>query len=334
MKHEGTDSRLLIVTPCRDEAEFCRFTLDSVVRQTLRPRLWVIVDDGSTDETPNILAEYEQAHAFIKVLRCEDRGKRAVGSGVVEAFYAGLELVNLDEFDFLCKLDLDLELPEKYFEILVRRMREDPRLGTCSGKSYFVHPRTGQLISERIGDEMSLGATKLYRVDCFKEIGGFVAEVSWDGIDCHQCRRLGWVAESWDESGLRFVHLRQMGASDRNLLTGRLRWGRGKWYMGSSLLYVAAVSLYRMAERPYVIGGLGILFGYLKSLLSASPRYRERGLRRFIRRYELRSLFFGKRRTMQLYHRRIRAKLHCVEPTGALTSYLHCGHKAGAVKRP
>jgi poly-beta-1,6-N-acetyl-D-glucosamine synthase len=304
------NNRLLIITPCRDEAQFCRASLESVIRQTLRPAMWIIVDDGSTDETPKILAEYEEACAFIKVLRRENRGKRAVGSGVVEAFYAGLELVNLDYFDFLCKLDLDLELPRNYFEILIGRMRQDPWLGTCSGKSYFVHPKTKQLTSERIGDEMSVGATKLYRVDCFKEIGGFVAEVSWDGIDCHQCRRMGWVAQSWDERDLRFLHHRQMGSSDRSLLKGRLRWGRGKWYMGSSLLYVVAVSLYRMKERPYLIGGLGILLGYLKSILSGAPRYKDRELRRFLRRYEMRSMFLGKRRTMELYHEKIRAAVN------------------------
>ncbi len=301
------NNRLLIITPCRDEAQFCRGTLNSVIRQTIHPVMWVIVDDGSTDETPNILTEYEETHAFIKVLRRENRGKRAVGSGVIEAFYAGLELVNLDHFNFLCKLDLDLELPRNYFEILIGRMSQDPWLGTCSGKSYIVHPKTGQLISERIGDEMSVGATKLYRVDCFREIGGFVAEVSWDGIDCHQCRRLGWVAQSWDESELRFRHLRQMGSSDHSLFKGRLRWGRGKWYMGSSLLYVTAVSLYRMTERPYLIGGLGILLGYLKSMLTGMPRYEDHELRRFIRRYELRSMLFGKRRTMELHHENIRA---------------------------
>ncbi len=76
-------------------------------------------------------------------------------------------------------------------------MHNNPRLGTCSGKPYFEDG--GSLVSEKCGDEMSVGMTKFYRVECFQEIGGFVREVMWDGIDCHRCRMLGWIAASWND---------------------------------------------------------------------------------------------------------------------------------------
>jgi biofilm PGA synthesis N-glycosyltransferase PgaC len=97
----------------------------------------VIVDDGSTDETPEILAEYMARHDWIRVVKKPDRGHRAVGPGVIEAFYAGLETVDLENFEYLCKLDLDLDLPPRYFEILIARMTENPRIGTASGKPYM-----------------------------------------------------------------------------------------------------------------------------------------------------------------------------------------------------
>src|SRR5271167_199932 len=97
------DRSYVIITACRDEARYARSTLDSVVAQTVLPALWVIVDDGSTDDTPAILAEYAARHPFIRVIRRDDRGRRAVGPGVVEAFYAGLETVDLDAFHCLCK---------------------------------------------------------------------------------------------------------------------------------------------------------------------------------------------------------------------------------------
>ena len=218
-------ARYVLITPCRNEAEYARRTLDSVVNQSVPPGLWVIVDDGSTDDTPSILAEYAARHDFIRIVRREDRGKRAVGPGVIEAFYAGFETVDLNQFDFLCKLDLDLELPLGYFQNLMERMRQAPRLGTCSGKPYYVDSATGQLVSERCGDEMSVGMTKFYRRACFQQIGGFVREVMWDGIDCHRCRMLGWIACSWDESELRFVHLRQMGSSQQSIFTQGLEEG-------------------------------------------------------------------------------------------------------------
>ena len=215
------NSRYLLVTPCRDEAAFARRTLESVVNQTVRPTQWILVDDGSTDETPEILEEYAERFPWIRVIRREDRGERKVGPGVIEAFYFGWEKACADEFDFVCKFDLDLDLPSRYFEILIERMQANPRIGTCSGKPYFENAE-GQLVSEACGNEMSVGMTKFYRTECFLEIGGFVKEVMWDGIDCHTCRLLGWLACSWDDAELRFVHLRPMGSSQQSL------WGRAK----------------------------------------------------------------------------------------------------------
>jgi poly-beta-1,6-N-acetyl-D-glucosamine synthase len=139
----------VLISPCRNEAAFMRRTLDSVVAQSQTPALWVIVDDGSTDETPAILADYAARHDWIRVVQKPDRGHRAVGPGVIEAFYAGLDTVPPDRFPYLCKLDLDLDLPPRYFEILIDRMEADPRIGTCSGKPYVR--RGGELVSERRG---------------------------------------------------------------------------------------------------------------------------------------------------------------------------------------
>jgi glycosyltransferase involved in cell wall biosynthesis len=285
--------RYVLVTPCRNEAAFARRTLESVVAQTVRPALWVIVDDGSSDATPAILAEYAERYDFIRVVRRQDRGKRSVGPGVIEAFYSGLETVALGEFDYLCKLDLDLDLPPRYFELLMRRMEADPRLGTCSGKPYY-HATDGRLVSEYCGDETSIGASKFYRVECFRAIGGFVRQVAWDGIDCHRCRMLGWLARSWDDPELRFLHLRPMGSSERGILSGRVRHGRGQYYLGTGLAYMTASALYRMLRPPLVIGGLAMWWGYMSSLVRQAPRYDEPGFRAFLRRYQWDCLWRGK----------------------------------------
>jgi glycosyltransferase involved in cell wall biosynthesis len=271
-------------------------TLDSVTSQTLRPDLWVIVDDGSSDGTPEILADYTDRFPYIRVVRRENRGRRSVGPGVIEAFYAGLETVDLSQFDYLCKLDLDLDLPPRYFEILLNRMEDNPRLGTCSGKPCFVDPKSGRLMSERCGDEMSVGMTKLYRRECFQDIGGFVREVMWDGIDCHRCRMLGWIACSWDEPDLRFIHLRPMGSSQKGILTGRMRHGFGQYFMGTGLVYMTASAIFRMTMRPWVLGGLAMWWGYVRSFLGFRRRYPDGEFRRFLRRYQWTCLLRGKRR--------------------------------------
>ena len=154
--------RYVLISPSRDEAAYMRQTLDSVIAQSVRPARWIIVDDGSTDETPHVLAEYCRRYDWITVVRRENRGRRSVGPGVIEAFYAGYAVIDPNQYDFVCKLDLDLRLPPRYFEILLQRMAADRRIATCSGKAYVQ--KGGELINERHGDDTSLGMTKFYRV--------------------------------------------------------------------------------------------------------------------------------------------------------------------------
>lgn len=286
--------RIVVVTPARNEAEFARRTLDSMVAQTLRPAKWVIVDDGSTDETPAILAEYAARHPWIEVVTRRDRGVRSVGPGVIEAFYAGLDRCNLDEFDYVCKLDLDLDLPPGYFEGLVAAMDADPRLGTCSGKAWYPDPASGELVMELIGDEMSVGASKFFRMTCFRQIGGFARQVMWDGIDCHRCRMLGWKVRSFRDESLRFLHLRPMGSSHRGILHGRARHGHGQYLMGTSPVYMLVSVGYRLFSPPFVVGGLATLWGYLAACATRPHRTVDAEFRRFLRRYQWMALRRGK----------------------------------------
>lgn len=300
--------RYCLITPCRDEAAYARRTLDAVARQTEPPALWVIVDDGSKDDTPAILAEYAARLPYVRIVRRPDRGDRKLGGGVIDAFYAGYRTIDPSEFEYVCKLDLDLDLPPGYFAGLMDRMEADPRLGTCSGKPYFVPPgspeppsrfplaATAGLVSEKCGDENSVGMTKFYRTRCFEQVGGFVREVMWDGIDGHRCRQLGWIAASWDDPALRFLHLRAMGTSHRSWWTGRVRHGAGQYFMGTSPWYMAASALYRMTRPPRIVGGAAMLYGYLRSALARRPRYGDAEFRRFLRRYQWSCLLRGKAR--------------------------------------
>lgn len=290
----SSSRRYLLISPCRDEGKYIRRTLESVAAQTIPPALWVVVDDGSTDDTPAILDEAARRLPYLRVVRRADRGGRKVGPGVIEAFYAGLETVRLEDFDYVCKLDMDLDLPPQYFELLMQRMESDPRIGTTSGKPWFVHPKTGNLVPEVCGDEMSVGMSKFYRVSCFKEIGGFVREVMWDGIDCHRCRMLGWIAESVESAPIRFIHLRPMGTSQKGIWTGRIRHGFGQYFMGTSPLYYLAVVIYRLPTYPMVVGSAAMLWGYLRSWLKGLPRYDDFEFRRFLRSYQHACLRMGK----------------------------------------
>ncbi|MDX1650698.1 MAG: glycosyltransferase family 2 protein, partial [Myxococcota bacterium] len=117
-------------------------------------------------------------------------------------------------------------------------------------------------------------------------IGGFVREVMWDGIAFHRARQEGWRTRSFDDPELRLIELRPMGASEGGILRGRLRWGRGQWFMGSAFPYVLASGLFRMRERPFVVGGLLIVAGYLDAWLRGRPRFEDPAFRRDLRAWQ------------------------------------------------
>jgi hypothetical protein len=238
---------------------------------------------------------------FIKIVTRDNRGHRSVGPGVIDAFYAGYETINIDEFEFICKLDLDLDLPQSYFEELIQRMADNPRLGNCSGKPYYIDPITGNLVSEFCGDENAIGASKFYRVTCFKQIGGFVRQVMWDGIDGHRCRMLGWIACSWDDPKLRFIHLRPMGSSQKGILTGRVRHGFGQYFMGTGFIYMSVSAIYRIIRPPFIVGGLAMWWGFFRSMMTNQPRYEDLVFQTFLRRYQWSCLFRGKEKTTVLF---------------------------------
>lgn len=297
-------NNFVIISPCRNEDQYIRRTLNSVINQTFLPDLWIIVDDGSTDNTPQILEEYSNRYNFIQIITRKNRGYRSVGPGVIDSFYAGYNIIDIHSFEYLCKLDLDLDLPSQYFERLILRMNSNPRIGCCSGKPYYFNKSSGKLVSEFCSDENAIGASKFYRAACFIQIGGFMREVMWDGIDGHLCRLNGWIACSWDEPELRFIHLRPMGSSHKGIITGRMRHGYGQYFMGTDIIYISASTLYRMFRPPYVLGGAAILLGYLKSLMLRRNRLDDPVFRQFLHKFHWTCLIKGKKRATALFNRR------------------------------
>ncbi len=161
--------------------------------------------------------------------------------------------------------------------------------------------------------------TKFYRVSAFKECGGFVREVMWDGIDCHRCRMLGWLACSWDDPELRFIHLRPMGSSQQSIYTGRMRHGYGQYFMGTGFLFLLASAMGRMNQKPYVLGSLAMLWGWLGSALRGKPRYPDLRFRLFLRRYQRRVMLVGKKRALEEVH--VKTHRGSADGSGAETGY-------------
>lgn len=285
---EPTSHRIVIISPCRDEERTLERTLACMEKQTLKPERWVIVDDGSTDRTPEILEAWKERLPFMRVVPREDRGFRKVGGGVIDAFYSGLDSVDID-YNFVSKMDVDLEFAPTYLERIMTYFDADPKLAAASGKVF--RPEGDGEVEEFMIDEMVAGQFKLYRRECFEQIGGFVREVMWDGIDFHRARMAGFRTASLHDPELKIIHLRLMGSSDKSVYTGRMRWGRGQWFMGSAFPYVVASGVFRMREKPYVVGGALIVAGYLRAALQGEPRFDDQVFRTGLQRWQYERLF-------------------------------------------
>lgn len=281
----------VLIMPTRDEEKYLQQTIDAIAAQTVPPLECVIVNDGSSDRTGEIAEENARRYPWIRVVHRADRGTRKLGGGVIEAFYEGLAALQATDYAYICKIDGDVTFPPRYFEDLMAKFEQDPVLGGASGKVW--NPCGDVLKEERLADEMVSGAMNFWRRACFEAVGGYVREVMWDGIVFHRARMCGYTTRSFRDENLRIIHHRLTGSSHRSIYRGRLRWGRGQWFMGTHPLYILASGVYRMRERPYVIGGALIVAGYVLAALSGVRRYEDLAFRRSLHRWQLRRLGLG-----------------------------------------
>jgi biofilm PGA synthesis N-glycosyltransferase PgaC len=276
--------RYSVVTPVRNEAEFIEQTVESMIGQTVRPVEWIIVNDGSTDQTADIVARYAAQHPWMKLVNREDRGARKRGQGVVEAFYTGFDALT-DDYDYVVKLDGDLSFEPTYFESLLQEFVSNPKLGIAGGGVY-EQPDGRTWVLYIVSDQVR-GATKVYRRQCFQEIGGLQPTTGWDGIDEWQARRLGWMVQSFPRP--RIYHHRYTGTATGSVKS-RVEEGNAAHFMGYHPLYLIARGLRHMFSRPYLVGGVAMIFGYLSAWLRRQERVPDRDLIRFIRHTQLRQL--------------------------------------------
>lgn len=286
--------KYVLICPVRNEEKYIEKAILSAAQQTIQPVELLVIDDGSTDRTAEIVKSFMKEYSWLHYERRPDRGERKVGKGVVEAFYDGYKALWTENYDYIGKVDGDLSYGPKYFETLFNKFKGDPFLGAASGKLY-LDLGDGKLIPERNSDEMVIGGMQFYRKQCFEGIGGFVPEIMWDGIAYHRCRMEGWRTRSYKDEELMIHDHRLMGSSQKTIFHGRLRWGWGQYFMGTHPIYILAVGVYRLLEKPYIIGGIMIVLGYVRGFLTGSVRYDFPGFRRSLRAWQWERLKLGRR---------------------------------------
>jgi glycosyltransferase involved in cell wall biosynthesis len=277
--------KYVVITPVRDEEKFVASTIDAVRAQTLLPVEWVIVDDGSTDQTRRIIEEQAAETPWIRVVHRPNRGFRKSGAGVVEAFYEGYGALRSNDWDFVVKLDGDLTFASDYFEGCFAHFSKQPRLGIGGGEIY--HDFGGQHRLEVNPRFHVRGATKIYRRTCWEAIGGLLTAPGWDTIDEVKANMLGWHTCSFPE--LRLIHHRPTGSAD-GFLRDQIKHGTACYVCGYHPLFLAASCLRRVTKKPYIIGSAGIFYGFLKGYVSGSPRINDTQMISYVRTQQLRRL--------------------------------------------
>ena len=262
--------RYVVVTPARDEERTVEGTIRSMIAQSVRPLRWVIVDDGSTDRTRELVRAATAGHDWIELHERQNRGYRALGGGVVDAFDEGFARVRELPWDFVVKLDADLSFGADYFENLLRRFDANPRLGMASGKTFLL--RGDRKVIEYCHDEHVRGPAKMYSRACWEAIGGLEARRGWDMIDETRAQMHGFETRSFLEEEL--IHHRPIDGRQERVLASRYEMGRLYHFLGYHWLYLLFRSLRSaVQDYPRITGGAALFAGFLRNALTGAEQY-------------------------------------------------------------
>lgn len=268
--------------PAYNEERFIGAAIESIAAQTKLPERLLIVNDGSTDGTAAVIADYQKRYPWISMITNEKKEARAAGAKVIRAFYLGYHALGDMDYDFLVKLDADLSFPDDYFERIAAMFTADPKLGIAGGT--IVIEKNGEWVYENFSDEDHVkGAFKAYRRACFEAIGGLKHSIGWDTADELLSRFHGWTIKV--DPSLKIRHYRPLGAETGSVKI-RVRVGQGMYRLryGFWITLISAAKAGYL-NKPYVLTGIAVMWGWLKSLLAGDEFMVSAEEGRFIRRF-------------------------------------------------
>lgn len=289
MRTSGLNDKLkyIIITPVRDEVRYIEKTIASVICQTILPSQWIIVDDGSTDGTSEILDIHTSHNSWITVIHKENRGYRSAGGGVIEAFYAGYSVLKGDNWDFIVKLDGDLSFAPDYFEQCFKIFETEVQLGIGGGT--ICQSDNAQLKIDSVGDPPFhvRGATKIYRRACWETIAPLVKAPGWDTIDEIKANLHGWITRTF--TNLKLIQHKSTGGAD-----GKWRnWfknGRANYLTGYHPLFMLAKCIKRASRKPFLVESIALFAGYCTGYLKRLPHAADEETIHYLRRQQIRRL--------------------------------------------
>jgi len=273
--------KYVIITPANNEEEYIERTIKSVCSQTLKPEEWIIVDDGSTDNTSKIVDEYSLHYNWIKLItKTNIDEKRSGGIKVVKAFDTGFNKLTSKDYNFIVKLDADLTLPSFYFETVADEFQRDQKIGICGG--VCILEEKGEIIEEKAAEYHIRGAIKAYKRECFEAIGGLTHAYSWDVIDEYLAMYNGWEIKRIND--LKVIHHRETGKETGQFLVS-LKMGKFCYKIGYDPFLTFLRSIRRAFDTKInIFNGFGILIGYVIALFSEKLLLKQH--RKFVREFQ------------------------------------------------
>jgi glycosyltransferase involved in cell wall biosynthesis len=282
--------KYVLISSSRNEEKFIPLTLDSVTRQTQLPERWIIVDDGSIDRTGEIAESYAKIFPWITVIHNPRREGRsfAAKANNVNAAFAKLESDHA-AFDAIGNLDTDTTFAPDYMEFLMQKFAADPKLG-CTGTPFTQDGGYDSTKDSFEGENYVAGPIQFFRRECFREIGGYVANPAGgvDWIAVMTARLKGWTVRSFADK--RYHHHRSMGTAERGEVFALFSYGEKDYYLGGSPVWQLFRVTYRMAKKPYLVGGLALFFGYFWAALRRVKRPVSDDLMKFHRMDQMKKL--------------------------------------------
>lgn len=288
MDQQSSLPTYVLVTPARNEEAFLAKTIESVIRQTVRPEKWVIVNDGSTDSTGEIVRKYAEQHDWIELVNRPVRKERNFAAKV-HSFNAGRDRLQNIPYQIIGNLDGDVAFDDDHFEFLMNKFKDDPRLGVAG----TVFKEEGGYSSETRsfeGQNHVSGQCQLFRRECFDEIGGYFANEGGaiDWIAVTTARMIGWKTRSYREKF--FFHFRHMGTAERSVLASSFFYGEKDYWTGSHPLWQLFRAVYRMTNKPYLIDGIALGSGYMWAAVRRVKRPISKELITFYRKEQMQKL--------------------------------------------